>query len=350
DPDDPARPGGAPPVLHPAGGRVPPLTLSWHRFAAQAPIPVHRPKTRVEPGFIAGCRGGSCRSRASMEIRPTDRLARWHVSTGAQHASSGATVLSLLLHGAAIVILVLAARTPANLGTPEPEMSIPVIFAEAPAAPVPPSPAPPAPQAQQAPPPEPPNATPPSAAQPPPPVAQTPPPPPPITPPEPAPPPPPLPEPQAPAPPAEPPLPAPPIPPAHPPEPPRPRASVAEHPSVHEPAPTASAPSAPVQEKPTAAAVPVIAPRPVAGMESDQPPRYPDAARRRGEQGRVMLHVDVSADGLPTEVEIAHSSGHHALDEAAVSAVKRWRFVPASHDGRPIAGSADVPVRFQLRD
>jgi len=85
-------------------------------------------------------------------------------------------------------------------------------------------------------------------------------------------------------------------------------------------------------------------------MESDQPPRYPDAARRRGEQGRVMLHVSVSADGLPTEVELAHSSGHHALDEAAVSAVKRWRFVPASQGGRPIAGIADVPVRFQLRD
>jgi protein TonB len=98
------------------------------------------------------------------------------------------------------------------------------------------------------------------------------------------------------------------------------------------------------------AAAPVIAPRPLAGMESDQPPRYPEAARRRGEQGRVMLRVSVSTDGLPTDVEIARSSGHHTLDEAAVSAVKRWRFVPASQGGRPVAGVADVPVRFQLRD
>jgi protein TonB len=85
-------------------------------------------------------------------------------------------------------------------------------------------------------------------------------------------------------------------------------------------------------------------------MEGDRPPRYPELARRRGEQGRVMLRVSVSADGKPIEVGVAQSSGHETLDQAAVTAVKQWRFVPASQGGRPVAAVAEVPVTFRLQD
>jgi protein TonB len=87
---------------------------------------------------------------------------------------------------------------------------------------------------------------------------------------------------------------------------------------------------------------------PVAGMESDRPPAYPETARRRGEQGRVILQVNVSADGLPVTVSVAESSGYPVLDAAAQAAVQRWRFVPATRGGASVPAVAEVPVRFRL--
>ena len=54
---------------------------------------------------------------------------------------------------------------------------------------------------------------------------------------------------------------------------------------------------------------PLVPARPVAGMETDRPPAYPEIARRRGEQGRVLLRVAVSPAGLPVNVSVAESSG-----------------------------------------
>ena len=111
--------------------------------------------------------------------------------------------------------------------------------------------------------------------------------------------------------------------------------------------------SVPVTSSAVAAAVPaapVLPARPVAGMESDRPPAYPEIARRRGQQGRVVLQVMVSAEGLPVTVSVAESSSYPTLDAAAVHAVQQWRFVPASRGGIPIAATAEVPVRFRLTD
>jgi protein TonB len=100
---------------------------------------------------------------------------------------------------------------------------------------------------------------------------------------------------------------------------------------------------------PAAVAVaPLLPAHPVAGMESDRPPVYPETARRRGQQGRVLLQVNVSAEGLPVTVSVAQSSGYPSLDAAALTAVQRWRFVPATRAGAPVAASAEVPVRFRL--
>jgi len=95
---------------------------------------------------------------------------------------------------------------------------------------------------------------------------------------------------------------------------------------------------------------PIIPPRPVAGMETNAAPIYPESARRRGEQGRVTLRVNVSDTGTPTEVDVQTTSGHPSLDEAAQTAVRRWRFIPAMQTGRPIAAVAEVPIRFRLEN
>jgi protein TonB len=55
-------------------------------------------------------------------------------------------------------------------------------------------------------------------------------------------------------------------------------------------------------------------------------------------------------DGMPLDVEVMATSGHPSLDSAAQSAVRQWRFIPASQAGRPMAAVAEVPVRFRLND
>jgi protein TonB len=85
-------------------------------------------------------------------------------------------------------------------------------------------------------------------------------------------------------------------------------------------------------------------------MESDRPPVYPESARRRGQQGRVILQVNVSPEGQPVTVSVEESSGVPSLDAAARTAVQRWRFVPATRAGAPVAATAEVPILFRLVD
>jgi protein TonB len=78
------------------------------------------------------------------------------------------------------------------------------------------------------------------------------------------------------------------------------------------------------------------------------PPAYPPLARRMKEQGRVLLHVLVSAEGTAQDVEVRTSSGSERLDRAAVEAVRRWRFIPAHRGDEKVAAWALVPILFQL--
>lgn len=77
-------------------------------------------------------------------------------------------------------------------------------------------------------------------------------------------------------------------------------------------------------------------------------PAYPDEAVRRGEQGAVILLIQVSPEGLASGVDIARSSGFTLLDRAARDAVATWRFVPAVRDGQPIASSMSMRIQFML--
>lgn len=109
------------------------------------------------------------------------------------------------------------------------------------------------------------------------------------------------------------------------------------------PPPRASAavePTPPV----AAAAVQLSASSPVP-IESPGP-RYPRRALRRGESGEVLLRIQVDARGVPSQVDVASSSGSRDLDRAAVVAARRWRFRPAMRDGSPVAGVVNVPIAF----
>ena len=83
-------------------------------------------------------------------------------------------------------------------------------------------------------------------------------------------------------------------------------------------------------------------------MPSVARPRW-SWARRNGETGRVMLRVMIDASGRPAQVAVATSSGHAALDEAAVSALRAAQFRPYLDGGLPQAVWVVIPINFVLQ-
>jgi len=77
-------------------------------------------------------------------------------------------------------------------------------------------------------------------------------------------------------------------------------------------------------------------------------PRYPVSARRNGEQGIVTLRVLVTREGAAATVNVDKPSGSSALDQAALEAVKSWRFVPARQGAQPVEAWVLVPIVFRL--
>lgn len=85
-----------------------------------------------------------------------------------------------------------------------------------------------------------------------------------------------------------------------------------------------------------------------AKMVSGSPPRYPIESRRKREQGTVVLSVTVGVDGKVSSISVSQSSGFSRLDDAALSAVRKWRWAPIIRDGRPAVVKGIVPIPFVL--
>ena len=79
-------------------------------------------------------------------------------------------------------------------------------------------------------------------------------------------------------------------------------------------------------------------------------PAYPMAARRMGWQGRVVLNVEVLSSGLPGQIRVQQSSGYEVLDNAALQAVRGWRFVAARQGGQVVSQRFLVPIPFILKE
>jgi len=78
-------------------------------------------------------------------------------------------------------------------------------------------------------------------------------------------------------------------------------------------------------------------------------PVYPAMSKRLGEQGKTVVRVLIGADGLPKSARVLQSSGYERLDEAAMEAVMRWRFVPGKRDGVPTAMEYNAPINWVLK-
>ena len=77
-------------------------------------------------------------------------------------------------------------------------------------------------------------------------------------------------------------------------------------------------------------------------------PAYPKILKEQGIEGVVWMKVAINEHGLPTEILISKSSGYRLFDDAAINAVKNWRFIPAKMGGHFISSWAEFPIRFML--
>ena len=122
-------------------------------------------------------------------------------------------------------------------------------------------------------------------------------------------------------------------------------------PAPEPPAPLAAAPEPPAAP-PTPPAPPPAEPKviPATAVRYVTPPAplYPAQSQRMKEQGRVLLRVEIGADGRARQVLVSRSSGHARLDESAASAVRQARFAPYTENGVALVVWTHVPIDFEL--
>lgn len=109
--------------------------------------------------------------------------------------------------------------------------------------------------------------------------------------------------------------------------------------------PAPPAPPAPVA---TAAPTPATPKGRGNGISEDD---YPDASRRAEEQGVTRVTYTVTTDGRAANCRVTATSGSTRLDDATCKIIeRRFRFNPATRDGKPVEETKSQPVRWQLKD
>jgi TonB family protein len=86
----------------------------------------------------------------------------------------------------------------------------------------------------------------------------------------------------------------------------------------------------------------LVRPRPV----STPDPKFTDQARRKRTQGSVLVKFTVGPDGKVVEVKLARGL-EPSLDQSTIETVRRWRFEPATFEGKPVAVRLYAQVNFR---
>jgi periplasmic protein TonB len=118
------------------------------------------------------------------------------------------------------------------------------------------------------------------------------------------------------------------------------------------PAEPAAAPSElpPVEPAPSPAAAEALPDVDAEPRADNEPPRYPEEARRRGQEGTVVVRAEVAADGLVLDVSLQTPSPYPELNREALRAVRRWRVEPARRGGIAVPVATPVVVVFRLEN
>lgn len=76
-------------------------------------------------------------------------------------------------------------------------------------------------------------------------------------------------------------------------------------------------------------------------------PAYPKDANAKGIDGKVVMVIDVAADGSVKSARVETSEPSGIFDAAALEAVKEWKFNPATKNGKAIGSKVRVPITFK---
>jgi protein TonB len=107
------------------------------------------------------------------------------------------------------------------------------------------------------------------------------------------------------------------------------------------PAPPPPEPAKPQPQAIRAAQLPEL-PRKIA----DAHPVYPEVARQARVEGTVILEAVIDTSGRVTQLRVLRSVP--LLDQAALEAVRQWRYTPSTYGGRPVSVLMTITVRFTL--
>ena len=77
--------------------------------------------------------------------------------------------------------------------------------------------------------------------------------------------------------------------------------------------------------------------------------KYPEAARRRGVEGRVEVAVDSDAQGNVTNVRLTRSSGNRELDEAQLRQARDWKLKPTEGGRQGVSIATEFAIKGSRR-
>jgi TonB family protein len=103
----------------------------------------------------------------------------------------------------------------------------------------------------------------------------------------------------------------------------------------------------PVVETPSRLKVEDKAPTTPVAVTSKPNPVYTEQARKQHVEGEVLLQVVFTASGQVQVLRVVRGLGY-GLDESAIQAAQKVRFVPAQRNGQPVDSTATLHIVFQL--
>lgn len=78
--------------------------------------------------------------------------------------------------------------------------------------------------------------------------------------------------------------------------------------------------------------------------------RVPRIAKKNEWEGTVRIRVVVQPSGFPETISIKKTSGHTVLDNAAIEAIRKTRFIPAKDGNIPVRSIVEIPIKFDLKN
>jgi len=77
--------------------------------------------------------------------------------------------------------------------------------------------------------------------------------------------------------------------------------------------------------------------------------KYPESAKKEGIMGTVFVKAIIDESGNVASAEI-EKGGNEELNNAAIDAVKKTKFIPGEDKGEKVKSEVTIPIKFKLDD